>query len=185
MNDVPTVQSSPVSARRCGERGGIIAWLIICFLMVSACLFVGGLFLAHNIKVRESRTGNGQDVRVETPFGSVHVQHNGNGHPEPSGIPLYPGSKPLGRGETASVDLSEFFGDNDFHIVAGKWKTTDAIDKVQKFYESKFPEMSVVQHENKVEMHSINGHNKRVIALCERDGGTEIALASVGEPKAN
>jgi hypothetical protein len=45
--------------------------------------------------------------------------------------------------------------------------------------------MNVVQHEGRVEMHSINGHAKRVVGLRERNGGTEISLASVGEPKAN
>jgi hypothetical protein len=167
-------------ARRECQLGGIIAWLIIVFLVVSASLMIGGLFLAHSIKVHETRN----DVQVETPFGSVHVQHNGN-RPESTGIPMYPGAKPLHDGSSASVDLSELFGDKDLHIAAGKWQTPDPIDKVQKYYEDKFPDMSVIQHANKVEMHSVNGHGKKIIALCDCGHGTEIALASVGEPRAN
>ena len=60
---------------------------------------------------------------------------------------------------------------------------------MQKFYEDKFPEMSVIQHDGEVEMHSVDRHGKRVIVLrrVTHSGGeaTEISLASVGEPKAN
>jgi hypothetical protein len=45
--------------------------------------------------------------------------------------------------------------------------------------------MNVSRHHGHVEMHSGKGDGQRVIALRERDGGTEISLASVGEPKAN
>jgi hypothetical protein len=166
------------------ERGGILAWLAISFLLVSAMLVAGGIFLFHTIKVRESHAGN--EVQVDTPLGSVHVQQHREGGPESAGMPTYPGSKSL-RNENASVDLSAIFGDKDLHVVAGKWETTDPIDKVQKYYEDKFPDMSVIQHSGKVEMHSSDGHGKRVIVLRRvgGHGGTEIALASVGEPKAN
>jgi hypothetical protein len=174
-----------VSVTRGGRaRGGVLAWLAICFLMISAILVMGGLFLAHTIKVHESRAGN--EVQVETPFGSVHVHQGTNGRPESVGMPLYPGAKPLRNGQSATVDLSEIFGgDKDLHIVAGKWETRDPIDKVQKYYEDKFPDMSVIQHSDRVEMHSIDGRGKRVILLRDRGGATEIALASVGEPRAN
>ena len=69
--------------------------------------------------------------------------------------------------------------------MAGKWETSDPIDKVEKYYEDKFPDMSVIQHAGKVEMHSANGNGKRVIVLYDHGGSTEISLASVGEPKAN
>jgi hypothetical protein len=175
------IDASILQRRR--RRGGVLIWLAMSFLLVSAVLVMAGLFLAHTIKVRETRAGN--DVQVETPFGSVHVQHSGNGRPESAGMPMYPGAKPLRGGDNASVDLSGIFGDNDLHIVAGKWETSDPIDKVQKFYEDKFPDMSVIQHSDKVEMHGINGHSKRVIVLCRRGGSTQISLASIGEPKAN
>ncbi len=117
MIDVSVMQRAPADpAAPPRERGGILAWLVICFLLVSALLAMGGLFFVHSIKVRQA----GNDVQVETPFGSVHVQHGGNG--QPVGIPLYPGAKPRGRGENGSVDLSEIFGDKDLHIVAGKWE---------------------------------------------------------------
>jgi hypothetical protein len=98
---------------------------------------------------------------------------------------MYPGAKPIKDRESAVVDLSSFLGDKDLHIVAGRWETSDPLDKVQKFYEDKFPDMSVIQHAGRVEMHSVNSHGKRVIVLYDRGSSTEISLASVGEPKAN
>jgi hypothetical protein len=165
------------------QRGGVIGWLVMSFVLVSVGLVAAAIFIAHTIKVHESGAGN--DVKVETPFGSMHVSHNASGQPETAGMPLYPGARPLKNKENAVVDLSSVLGDSDLHIVAGKWETSDSIDKVRKFYEERFPEMSVVQHDGKVEMHSVNGKSKRVIALRQRDGSTEISLASVGEPKAN
>jgi len=167
------------------QRGGVLGWLAFVFLVISACLVMGGLFFAHNVKVRESHSGNRNDVQVDTPIGSVHVQHGDTGNTRAIGIPIYPGAKQVKDGESASVDLSAVFGDKNLQIIAGKWETSDPIDKVQKYYEDKFPDMNVVQHHGKVEMHSVNGHAKRVIALREHGGATEIALASVGEPKAN
>jgi hypothetical protein len=168
---------------RTAQRGGIIAWLLMSFFLACVLLVVGGVFLTHSIKVHE--TGSGHDVQVDTPFGSVHVSHNHDGRPETGGMPLYPGAKPLKDRDNAVVDLSSFFGDQDLHIVAGKWETSDPIDKVQKYYEDKFPDMSVIQHQGKVEMHGVNGRGKRVVVLYDHGNSTEISLASVGEPKAN
>jgi hypothetical protein len=168
--------------RRDDRRGGILGGLVIAFLLIACALIMGGLFLAHNIKVRKARGG---EVKVDTPFGSLHVQHDSKSRSGAIGMPLYPGAKPVGDGNSATVDLSQIFGDKDLHIVAGKWRTTDPIDKVQKYYEDKFPDMNVIEHTGSVEMHSIDGHAKRVISLRDKGGETEISLASVGEPKAN
>jgi hypothetical protein len=170
------------SAKAQRQRGGILAWLALCFVLVIGLVVVGGVFFVHSVRVHER---NGNEVQVETPFGSVHVKHNTTDRPESAGIPLYPGARPTKHRENASVDLSGLFGDQGLHIVAGKWFTEDPIEKVQKYYQGQFPDMSVIQHENKVEMHSVEHKGKRVIVLCSMNGGTEIALASVGEPKAN
>jgi hypothetical protein len=169
------------SRTRAAERGGILVWLAMGFFLIAGLLLLSGFFLFHTIKVRNA----GDEVHVDTPFGSVNVQHGNNGRPESLGIPLYPNSKVAGKGGTANVDFSEVFGDKDLHIVAGKWETTDPIDKVQKYYEDKFPDISVVQHDGEVEMHGADRRGKRVIVLRSRHGLTEISLASVGEPKAN
>jgi hypothetical protein len=168
---------------RRSDRGGILAWLALTFLVISIGLVCAGVFFVHRIKVHESREG--KDVQIETPLGSVHVQHGDASRAAGIGIPIYPGARQIKDGESARVDLSGAFGDKDLQIIAGKWETTDPLDKVQKYYEDKFPDMNVTRHDNKVEMHSIKGHAKRVIALRERGIGTEISLASVGEPKAN
>ena len=178
MTDMSTAQGGTA-----GRRGGIIGWLLMTFFLLGVLLVVGGIFFVHTIKVHESGAGN--DVRVETPFGSVHVSQNQGGRPETAGMPLYPGAKPLKNRENAVVDFSSSLGDSDLHIVAGRWETSDPIDKVEKYYEDKFPDMSVIQHTGRVEMHSVNGKGKRVIVLYDRGSSTEISLASVGEPKAN
>ena len=185
-----TILRNPACSRRGSlpavspKRGGILAWLAIVFLMIATCVVVAGIIVARTIRVHGTHSGN--NLQVVTPFGSIRVDQNHDGRPETAGMPLYPGAQPSGHGENASVDLSAF-GNNNLHIVAGKWETPDPIDKVQKFYQERFPEMSVIQHHGRVEMHSVDGHSKRIIALRTLRGGeaTEISLASVGEPKAN
>jgi hypothetical protein len=164
------------------RRGGILAWLVICFLVVCGVLVFGGLFIASHIRVHEDVAGN--DVRVETPFGSVHVQ-NGKGQRSASGLPVYPGAKAVRGHDNATVDLSSMLGGQELHVVSGKWETPDSIERVQKYYEDKFPEMSVIQHSGRVEMHGGSEIGQRVIVLRDTGGRTEISLASVGEPKAN
>ena len=100
-------------------------------------------------------------------------------------MPVYPGSKPLKDRENAVVDLSSTYRRHRAAHCGRQVGTSDPIDKVQKFYEDKFPDMSVIQHAGRVEMHSVDGRGKRVIVLYERASSTEISLASVGEPKAN
>ena len=183
MFNVNVVRDGAVRPRRT-QNGGILAWLLFTLLAFCAVVVLCGIFFAKSIRVHES----GNNVQVDTPFGSVHVQHNENGRAE-TGMPVYPGAKQRHKGSSASVDLSGILGDEGLHIVAGTWETADPIDKVQKYYEDKFPSMSVIQHSDKVEMHSIDGNGKRFISLRRlyQNGGegTEISLASVGEPKAN
>lgn len=166
-------------------RGGILAWLLVTVLLVAGFAVFAGIYLVSHVRVHESTAVHGQDVQVETPFGSVHVQHNGKSHPESVGLPVYPGARPVSDDRNASVDISSTLGDKDLHIVTGKWETSDSLDQVRRFYEARFPEMSVVRRHDILEMHSLDGSHKRVISLRERGSGTEITLASVGEPKAN
>ncbi len=142
---------------------------------------MAGVILTRTIRVH----GTNGDVQVDSPFGSVHVQHDGKARPETAGMPVYPGAKLVEGNESATVDLSAAFGDKDLHVVAGKWETPDSLQQVRKFYENKFPDMSVIQHSGRVEMHSVDGDGKRVIVLRDRGSSTEISLASVGQPKAN
>ena len=177
------IERTSMQRRNTGESGGILAWLAISFLLISACFVMAGIFFVHHIKVSEFRAG--KEVQVETPSVRSTCSQDGGSRAGTVGMAIYPGAKLIRDHDSATVDLSSIFGEGDLHIVAGKWETPDPIDKVQKYYEDKFPDMSVVQHTGRVEMHSINGHGKRVIVLRDRRGSTEISLASVGEPKAN
>lgn len=165
-----------------GRHGGVLAWVLVSLLIVFGIVVLGGVYFASMVHVRESATGKG--VQVETPFGSIKVA-SGKGQAAIPGLAVYPGAEQLKDTGNATVDLSSLLHNQDLQIVAGKWTTPDPIDKVQKYYEDKFPEMSVILHQGKVEMHSGDGATKRVIVLRNHGGGTEISLASVGSPKAN
>jgi hypothetical protein len=165
---------------RSGRHGGVLAWVLISLLIVFGILILGGVYFASMVHVRENAKG----VQVETPFGSVKVQ-SGEGQRAVPGLTVYPGAQQLKNTGNATIDLSTLIHNRDIQVVAGKWTTSDPIDKVQKYYEDKFPEMNVVQHMGKVQMHSGDGAVQRVIELRDLGSGTEISLATVGSPKAN
>ena len=78
----PSGQSGSAEKRRRGRpghekrrlspgKGGIVGGLLMSFFLLCVLLVAGSIFFVHTIKVHES--GGGNDVQVETPFGSVHV----------------------------------------------------------------------------------------------------------------
>jgi hypothetical protein len=167
-----------------GRDGKALAWVLISLLMVFGILILCGVFFASAVRVRVRENASGKGVQVETPFGSVDVQAGENKGAVP-GLAVYPGAHQVKDTGNATVDLSSLIHNRELRVVAGKWTTPDPIETVQKFYEDKYPEMNVVQHAGKVNMHSGDGAVQRVIELRDLDGGTEISLASIGSPKAN
>jgi hypothetical protein len=174
---------------RNSRHGGVIAGVMLAVLILGvlgiATLVTTGLYVADHVRVTE-RDARGETT-VETPFGSVHVRDNARFDPKHMGVPIYPGA----IREEDSRKLASFrfdFGDvhKAFAVSAATYRTSDSIDRVTDFYRAELPHWLISQKEDGGLQLSFTRHGyKRFVAICEDDGETRIALASVGEPASN
>ncbi len=172
------------------RRGGIAAALLISVVVaVTIALFVAGaltgLYVARNIRVEKEQDRSGESVRIETPVGAIRVQTGK--HPTQLGIPVYPGAITASEaGKTASVELDFGQEHKDLSIVAAKYTTEDRAQKVLEYYRKELPHWILSQKRHGAfQLEYTEGGYKRVIAIREHDGTTEIGLASFGAPQAN
>ena len=67
--------------------------------IVLVCLGVIAVsYIVPNIRVNQQSTAHGEQVRVETPFGSVHVNGRENAPVDLGNVPIYPGAERAGKG---------------------------------------------------------------------------------------
>ena len=108
--------------------------------MVSkAVSLVAGLALLTGIagcKIHVEKGANGEDknVRVDTPFGGVHV-NTGQTTAADLGLPVYPGAAVVqDNDEHKSADVKMGFGEWQLRVLAVTYTTPDSRDKVSAFY---------------------------------------------------
>lgn len=173
--------------RRHSQAGGALTGVLIALLALLAIavagIVAGGWYLAHNVRVRETRSGGGKTVAVQTPIGSIRVQEQARLDPAQAGLPVYPGAR-AEEVDSKSVSLELDFGSEhkELTIVAAEYATDDAVEKVVEFYRKELPHWIVSKRQGRVRMeYSEKGH-RRFIAISEKRGHTCIALAQVGEP---
>lgn len=108
--------------------GSIILFGILCVVVLT---FVG-LRIARHSHV----TQNGDNVKVETPFGSMETSKDPNQAAKDIGVDIYPGAEVQKEGASSAT-----FG--GMHTVTASFESSDAADKVCAFYRSKFPNANV------------------------------------------
>ena len=78
----------------------------------------------------------GNNVKVETPFGTVETSKDPEKAVQQMGIDIYPGALVQNQGAASTT-----FG--SVHTVAASFETSDSVDKVCAFYKAKFPKAMV------------------------------------------
>jgi len=176
--------------RRRSQRGGVVSGVLITLAvllgLVVAAAVVGGLYLAHNIRVEESRSASGKSVEVSTPLGSLRVHESDRLDPVKAGIPVYPGAASE-QWDSQSVSLELDFGSEhkELTVTAAQYSTDDSVDKVVEFYKKELPHWIVAKkRRGGVLMEYSERGYKRFIGVTERRGRTRIVLAQVGQPPA-
>lgn len=155
---------------------------------------------------RVSTDSGDKNVDIRTPLGSISV-HQGNTDPRETGLSLYPGAQLKkdheDRDGSANVDISSsFFG---LKVVALKYQSNDAVDKVREYYRKEMSKYGNVvdctggvtlrfhrhEHDAEVTCQDGSGHeyrealkvgteyNQRIVAIRPSAGGTEFALVYV------
>ena len=108
-------------------------------IMRSATALVAGLALAAGLagcRVNVEKGANGEDknVRVDTPFGGVHV-NTGETSAADLGLPVYPGAQQVAdEDKHKSADVQLGFGEWTLRVRAVSYATDDSKEQVTAFY---------------------------------------------------
>jgi len=111
------------------------------FVRRSGIVLAAGLLLATSacsIQVDPTKDGKEKSVKVQTPFGGVHVNTNDMAASD-TGLPAYPGatataSKAKDGKHDQNADIDIHFGGWQMRMKVLKYHTADSQDKVMAFY---------------------------------------------------
>jgi len=133
--------------------------LLVCILGMVTCGIVVHHF-AKNTKVSHK----GDDVKVETPFGSVETSSDPEKVADELGIEIYPGAQVQKEGTTAAT-----FG--SLHTATAVFESSDSVEKVCDFYRSKLPSTNVASSDQ----------NQCTLTSSEKGSQTNVSVQSNGD----
>jgi hypothetical protein len=110
----------------------IVGVIVLIGVLGVATIGVIGYRIAKSSKVSQK----GDNVKVETPFGSMETSTDPQKTAEELGIDIYPGAE-VQKAGTATVSFGSF------HSVTGKFESNDSVEKVCDFYRTKLPNATV------------------------------------------
>lgn len=88
------------------------------------------------VQVEKGPNGEDKQVRVDTPFGGVHVNTDQTTAAD-LGLPVYPGALlAKGKDNDKSADVHMGFGEWELRVKVVNYTTTDGQDKVVAFYKN-------------------------------------------------
>jgi hypothetical protein len=169
----PVPAATPAAAPSGG--GALKAVLIVVGVIVVVGILAvaaGGVFawrIAHRTHVRQ----DGDNVKVETPFGTVETTKDPDAAARNIGIDLYPGAEVLKNGSTSAS-----FG--PVHTATLNSETSDSVDQVCAFYKPKYPNaMVMTSDENQCTIVSNDPKNTVTITVKPEGGKTRIVITHV------
>ncbi len=173
------------------RRGGILGTVLAIIGVIVILCIVGsvltGLYIARNVKVSTLDSDRGADVNIQTPAGSFQLRAHKDADPGKLGVPVYPGAWRDKDSGSASFEWNSSNGESkNMSVVGASYRTEDSPSKVYEFYRSQLPTWIVVNErhgETRLELQE--GGYKRIVAIAEKDGGSRIGIAAVGEPGSN
>ena len=176
VGSAPPTPSTATPAQPSG--GGALKAILI---VVGVIVLVGILGLsslaffawrvAHRTRVRHE----GDNVKVETPFGNLETTKDPQDAARNLGVDLYPGAQVMKEG---SVSMT--FG--NVHTAALTFETSDSVDQVCSFYKPKFPNATVVSSDDH-QCNIVSNDRKNMITVNAKveNGKTRIVITNVSK----
>jgi hypothetical protein len=137
----------------------IVGVIVLIGVLGVATIGIIGYRIAKSSKVSQK----GENVKVETPFGSMETSTDPQKTAEDLGIEIYPGAEVEKTG-TASVTLGSF------RTISANFESNDSVDKVCDFYRSKVPNATVQ-----------NSDKSQCSIVATGEGSTTITAHSSGD----
>jgi hypothetical protein len=99
-----------------------------------ACLALSAALAGCKIHVDKGANGEDKNVRVDTPFGGIHVNTDQTSAAD-LGLPVYPGAQlTKGSDNDKSADIHMGFGEWELRVKVVNYSTADSQDQVVTFY---------------------------------------------------
>jgi hypothetical protein len=169
-SSIPPATPAPTSGG--GTLKAILIVVGVLVLVAILCVASLGFFawrVAHRTRVRR----DGDNVKVETPFGSVETTKDPQDAARNLGVDIYPGAQIMKEG---SVSMT--FG--NVHTSALTFETSDSVDKVCSFYKPKFPNAMVVSSDNNQCTIVFNDQKNTITINAKVEGDkTKIVISNV------
>jgi len=162
----------------------IVLLLLALIVVVAGIAIWGGLhYLSNAVRVQVKQDHGGQKhVSITTPVGSMQVN---KGVDESSlGLPIYPGATPVKEKGSATVNF-DILDEAKLQVLAGKFETSDSLDKVQAFYHDRLGDQVTKykdrDEEGKTVFEIKHDKQDQVVALKRYGNKTVIELVRVSE----
>jgi hypothetical protein len=162
-----------------------IALLVLALIVVTGgiAVWTGLHFLSSAVRVKVAEEGGeGKGVSIKTPLGSLEV--NKDISPAGLGLPIYPGATRLKDQDSATVNI-DIANAPKVHVLAGKFETSDPLDKVEAFYHDRLGDQVTKftdkNEEGKVVFEIKHDKQQKVVALKSSGDKTVIELVHVSE----
>jgi len=169
VSGAPAASAQPIAPGPPPSKGGSSALKIILIivgvivLIAILAMVTCGIVVHRAIKsARVSQKGD--NVKVETPFGSMETSTDPEKTAEELGIEIYPGAQ-VQKAGTASVTFGSL------HTVTANFESSDSVDKICDFYKTKFPSAQVASSDQ----------THCSIVAGDKGNSTSITVQSSGE----
>jgi hypothetical protein len=171
-----TVPVGSVPPATAGQGGGALKAILIVVGVIAllGILAFGSIaFFAWRVARHVHAHQDGNNVRVETPFGNVEANKDPADAARNLGVDIYPGAELLRNGSSTAT-----FGGVHTAIISAE--SSDSADQVFNFYKAKFPNATVTTSDAGRST-IISNDNKSMITInIEPQGGkTKIMITSV------
>jgi len=155
--------------------------LIVVAVIVGLGIFaVAGFsyFVYHVAKSSHVRQ-EGNNVKVDTPFGSIESSQDPEKISKDLGIDIYPGAEMQKNGAVDST-----FG--KMHTVTAMFETSDSADQVCGFYKSRVPNAALVNTQS-ANCNFVSNDQKNMITINVQSvgGTTKVQITTITKKSSN
>jgi hypothetical protein len=166
--------SLPPSPTGQGSGALKVILIVVGVIVLLGILSVGSVAFFFWHVARHARVHqDGNNVRVETPFGSVETTKDPADAARNLGVDIYPGAEILKNGSATAS-----FG--GIHTASVNSESTDSVDKVASFYKAKFSNAMVTSADSNRCTIISNDHKNMITINIEAQGDkTKIMITNV------
>ena len=183
VTGAPAAAARPIAPGPPPSKGGSSALKII-LIIVGVIVLIGVLavasfsFFIYRVAKNAHVTQKGDNVKVDTPFGSFSAND-----PEETvkelNLEVYPGAQVQKNG-TATMTIA------GIHTVTANFQSSDPVDKVCDFYKSKFPNANVSSSDQThCNIVSTDQSNSTTVNVQSSGDGSRFQIVAVTKKSSN